>query len=67
MITYPELSKCPMIEGNVMADILIDERSDLNIRNQIKLSLENFKKDFLTNISVTGFIENKPIYEVVEN
>jgi len=56
-----------MIEGNVMADILIDERSDLNIRNQIKLSLENFKKDFLTNISVTGFIENKPIYEVVEN
>jgi len=38
----------------------------LNIRNQIKLSLENFKKDFLTNISVTGFIENNTITEVIE-
>jgi hypothetical protein len=27
----------------------------------------NLKQDEITNISVIGFIENKPIYEVVEN
>ena len=35
-------------------------------KNQLNSNLENFKKDFLSNISTIGFIENNPITEVVE-
>ena len=35
-------------------------------KNLLNSNLENFKKDFLSNISTIGFIENNPISEVVE-
>ncbi len=35
-------------------------------KNLLNSKLENFKKDFLINISTIGFIENNPITEIVE-
>jgi GNAT superfamily N-acetyltransferase len=35
-------------------------------KNLLNLNLENFNKDFLSNISTIGFIENNPINEVIQ-
>jgi len=35
-------------------------------KNLLNSNLENFKKDFLANISTIGFIENNPISEIIE-
>jgi 8-oxo-dGTP diphosphatase len=35
-------------------------------KNLLNSNLENFRKDYITNLSVIGFIENNPITEIVE-
>jgi len=37
------------------------------MKDKLNNLILHLKKDEITNISTIGFIENKPIYEVVEN